>query len=389
MVREKNAVIIIFVALMILLMFPQITRAEEGSGAVAERYDVKIGVDKNHVCHYEENISMNFTTPHHGVFRYIPIESRVYKIENIKVKGGAVKHSMDGSRHLVRVGDKERTITGKHNYRISYDLVYFKDDSDKEDWLSLDIFPPEWKTKVLNASVTLKLPFEVSKLKDLKFYEGSYGSNDTVQWFKTKSHGNTITAAGKNISPNCGLTVRSPLANGTWEGEPDGGRFTHIWIFGAILIVFSLLMKLLFGRQRRIVQTVEFYAPDGMTPPQVGTVIDGTCDDEDVAALIIYFASKGYLEIYEEDKRSFCLEKLKDIDEAEPRSSRTVFNEIFHDRDSYTFSKYEKNESLSKAFNRSKESAVKEVGTLYTNKTAHIKEIAKTIENTVFSRVSV
>ena len=47
---------------------------------------------------------------------------------------------------------------------------------------------------------------------------------------------------------------------------------------------------LLFGRDKKIVPTVEFYPPKGLTPAEVGLVIDGTADKKDLISMIIYYA---------------------------------------------------------------------------------------------------
>lgn len=54
-----------------------------------------------------------------------------------------------------------------------------------------------------------------------------------------------------------------------------------------------------FGRDPKIVQTVEFYPPEGITPAEAGYIIDGIVNKEDLVSMVIYFADKGYLSIEE------------------------------------------------------------------------------------------
>jgi uncharacterized membrane protein len=47
----------------------------------------------------------------------------------------------------------------------------------------------------------------------------------------------------------------------------------------------------------------QFDAPDGLTPAEVGTLVDQGANDKDVFAEIIYLATKGYLKIFKEEKK--------------------------------------------------------------------------------------
>lgn len=84
------------------------------------------------------------------------------------------------------------------------------------------------------------------------------------------------------------------------------------------------------GRDPKIIQTVEFYPADGMTPAEIGFVLDGATDKKDLISMIMYFAEKGYLSIEEYEKDKFCLHKLRDIeDKEEKKFARTLFDGLF------------------------------------------------------------
>ena len=55
------------------------------------------------------------------------------------------------------------------------------------------------------------------------------------------------------------------------------------------------------------------YPPQGMTPAEVGYVLDGTADKKDLISMILYFAEQGYLTIEQTNKKKFTLHKQCDI----------------------------------------------------------------------------
>ncbi|MGL4358336.1 MAG: DUF2207 domain-containing protein, partial [Cetobacterium sp.] len=54
-----------------------------------------------------------------------------------------------------------------------------------------------------------------------------------------------------------------------------------------------------FRDEKQVIQTVEFYPPDNLTPTEVGYYIDGVLHSKDMTSLIFYWADKGYLKLNE------------------------------------------------------------------------------------------
>ena len=91
-----------------------------------------------------------------------------------------------------------------------------------------------------------------------------------------------------------GVTLRILLPEGYFSGEK-----TNDWMLGwmlALIIappVISLLLWLFFGRDPKIVRTVEFYPPEGTNSAEVGYIIDGYVDSKDMVVLVIEFANRA------------------------------------------------------------------------------------------------
>ncbi|MDO4382989.1 MAG: DUF2207 domain-containing protein, partial [Eubacteriales bacterium] len=83
------------------------------------------------------------------------------------------------------------------------------------------------------------------------------------------------------------------------------------------------------GRNPDVTETVEFYPPDGLTPIDIGYIIDGNVDDNDITATFFYLADKGYIDIDEYKKNKFKFTRLGDLPESEKPSVQRFFRGIF------------------------------------------------------------
>ncbi len=85
---------------------------------------------------------------------------------------------------------------------------------------------------------------------------------------------------------------------------------------------------------------IECEVPGNMSPSEAGYIIDERLDSYDITALIIYWASKGYLEIIEEELIGFLKNKevffvkLKDIDNNAQPYEKYMFKKLFKKADS-------------------------------------------------------
>ena len=108
--------------------------------------------------------------------------------------------------------------------------------------------------------------------------------------------------------------------------------FTIMFIVFMVLFAIYLIGLIVFvalNRRKRIIEVVEFSAPEGMTPADAGYVIDKTIDDRDISALLVYWAAKKYLEIDEKEDKNVLLKKLKDADDKMKDYEKILFNAIF------------------------------------------------------------
>ena len=309
-------------------------------------FNVKVDVGENHVIHVTETIRVDFHSAKHGLYRNIPYQPKFYKIKNIQVPKNDFDVSTETENNVaqkvIKIGSADKTVTGSKTYEISYDLVCYQDESPNLDYLSLDVLPTNWETSIDAVNITVKMPKTMNWDK-LKVYAGSYGYQNIVKdrymgvEYSIDKNKNAIRIEGQNLIRGEGITLSADLPEGYWV-DPANYDWLMYLLYG-ILIGIPLLMCLLwllFGRDPQVIKTVEFYPPEGMTPAEIGYVIDGAIDNKDIVSMITYYASKGYLSIseYEAMKTSkFMVKKLKDIYPSEKRFAKTLFHAIFESGD--------------------------------------------------------
>ncbi|MGI6736477.1 MAG: DUF2207 domain-containing protein [Anaerovoracaceae bacterium] len=314
-------------------------------------YDIRTTVDEDHTMHVSETIKVDFgTSPHHGIYRYIPYTERQYKVV-VKDTGrdnyDTETTSESGVDFLVvRIGDEDETITGKHTYRIRYELICYEDEHADYDLLSYNLFPTGWETSVGHVRSTLTLPKDIDWDR-LEFHGGAQGSTGALPSFFSSSVNadtRTITLTGSHVPAETGATVAAKLPQGYWVDPPSrSGAGVVLLVLMILLPVITLLLWFFFGRDPRIVQTVEFNPPEGITPCEVGYIIDGSVDDRDVVSMLMYYANQGYISIEEEDpnpdsgkkkkKTQLFAVKEKEIGENESEYSRYLFQKLFRKGD--------------------------------------------------------
>jgi hypothetical protein len=132
------------------------TRAEvasDGSGAVTEVIDWNFGPE---IVHLQD--------PKHGIFRFIP---GLPEDTPITVDSPDAPHQKELSTDVVqgqqvlviRIGDRNTTVSGRRRYRIDYPLPGMVQGT-KIDWETMGHL---WPVNIENAEIHLLTPFEVSQ----------------------------------------------------------------------------------------------------------------------------------------------------------------------------------------------------------------------------------
>lgn len=299
----------LFVILFILL-FPTITNAN--SDYTITSYDVNIMVNENNTLNITEKIGAYFITPKHGIYRKIPIYNNVKrldgsssniraKISNIKVNN-KYKISITNGYKQIQIGDADTLVSGIKYYEISYLYDLGKDKSKKYDELYFNIVGNEWDTSISNITFTITMPKEFDKSK-IGFSSGYKGSTDSSNIVYNVFE-NTISGSyTKTLNANSGLTIRLELPEGYFVNAHNNINLYELFtlIIPVVLLFISFIFWKVYGKNKHIIETVEFYPPEGINSLETAYIYNETVKDKDVTSLLIYLANKGYIEIIDDN----------------------------------------------------------------------------------------
>lgn len=320
--------LIVAVAFAAFLYVAGFVNADTVYGYTTPNYDVNITANKNQTFDYEEKITVDFgTSSRHGIYRNIPLSSK-YRIKDIQVEKYDFDVYEESGNKVIQIGSEDSTVTGKHKYVIHYTIQGIQDNDAKADYMNLDVIPSEWDTEIGQATATIHLP-KTFKFQSLRYYSGRYGTtrNEYGTW---KQSGNTITFQANNLPSSAGASVYGVLPEGTWTGSLNYNWLRTLMLLAAVIgILGMVLLRITWGRNPDVTETVEFYPPDGLTPIDIGYIIDGNVDDNDITATFFYLADKGYIDIDEYKKNKFKFTRLGDLPESEKPSVQRFFRGIF------------------------------------------------------------
>ncbi len=329
--KKKLLCLIAFLGLIVLAAFPAKASAYEYE---LNGYDVNIRVEENNILHITETIQACFYVSKHGIYRYIPLKNNIRRFDGsssvarAKVKNVTCSEefttSISDDNYVIKIGDKDVTLTGDKSYTISYDYELANDTLKGKDEFYFNMIGTGWTdTQISNVTFSIDMPKEFDQSK-LGFSWGSFGTANSLD-VPYDVEGNTIRgslASDFVLGPSEGLTVRLELPDGYFVPRAEDHTMQYVnWAVALIglLISFTLWMKV--GRDRGVVERVEFTPPEDRNSVEIAFLHKGELEEEDVVSLLLYLANKGYLRIDRVEShglfrgnKEFSITKVKDYD---------------------------------------------------------------------------
>jgi uncharacterized protein (TIGR04222 family) len=387
----RVALLVGIVGLVLGMPAASASRAQSGSERI-HNYDVDVRIETNGTIRVHEIIDYDFgVVPKHGIFRDVPVRfdypqkanhDRVYPLDVVSVQaseGTPAQYTLESGDidgigvRRIKIGDPDRTISGRHTYDITYTLRGVLNGFEDHDELFLNAIGPGWTVPIDRASATVDAPADITRVA---CFSGPVESN--LSCASADSSGTTATFTQSNMAPGSALTVVVAIPKGVVpppkpileERFSLGAAFSvtpvTAGVGGGLLFVvlggFALLMYR-FGRDRRYVGSpvdqafgsesgaqefvpvlhheetpVEFVPPDNLRPGQLGTLVDFSANPLDVTATIVDLAVRGYLVIEELPgeggilhKQDWKLTKKKDADAELKEYERKLLDALFED----------------------------------------------------------
>lgn len=299
---------------------------------VIDEYNIDIKVNEDNTFDIEETITAYFNVPKHGIFRTIPLRNTVTRLDgtksknrvqisNLSVDNKYTTSKADGN-YKIQIGSASHTVTGEQIYVIKYTYNIGKDPIKDYDELYYNLIGTEWDTVIGNVTFNITMPkkFDSSKLG---FSSGKEGSIDNINVDYTVD-GNEISGSYDGIlAVGEALTVRTELPEGYFAGAGFDVKFMDyvMFLIPVLFLGVSAFWWHKFGRDDQVIETVEFYPPDGVNSLEAGFLYKGKAENQDVVSLLIYLANKGYIKISETKEKAlfsksknFKITKLKEYD---------------------------------------------------------------------------
>lgn len=324
---------------------------------VIQSYDIDIQVSEKGHFDIVEEITVDFNKERRGIIRNIPYTYKVdgkrkqIIIQDLRVDGWNYKNYREKGNEVIRIGDPDVYITGRHFYTIRYqveDAFLIYQDHIEFYW---NIIGNEWDTEIKNVHLKIHFP----KAEDLLEYKLFAGSRSTDhEKFELSQNGSVIEGRSlRSLPPGEGISVAVKLPKNSIQLSSDlirafqeasekvetTKKMDWFFILPASLILFFIQWWRQKGRNDYSFERLEdvYYAPNSISAAEAGSRIDLRVHDRDLLALIPQWGREGYIKITgpAEQGRNrnaeLFVERLKNLPPHFPNHEKLLFGSLFED----------------------------------------------------------
>ena len=299
--------------------------AQADEGWTIERFASQVLIRADASILVTETVEVDFgPQAKHGIFREIPVrydfndrQERVYDLRVRSVTDGSGKawryeRTDEGRFARLKIGDPDRTISGKQTYRIVYEVQGALNpfaDHDELYWNAGGRWP------AVTRAATVRVQLERGQATRVACFQGGFGSDQACR--ATTRTGGADMSATRPLFPGEEITVVVAFPKGS-VAEPkmklqDKSREFDAWwdltpatLGGAALVLLAGIgflgrRWLTGGRdpEGRVTIVPEFEPPDRLRPAEVGLLVDESADPKDLTATIVDLAVRRFLSIEE------------------------------------------------------------------------------------------
>lgn len=335
----------------------------DGKGMYYDQITYQAVVHEDNTWDITETVNAVFIEPHHGIYKYIHknygiIIPRIFLgyeySQNVrfdsdvdfdddafKIDGQPTDFYdvIDKDDVLgVKMGDGDVTLTGRHSYQMTYKYSYPADQNANADLLMHTLLPGnmEVETKKLVFRIKFDKALPEAVRHNIEYFRGPVGSTEKGNKDDiVVEDEHTLSGTLYNIRPYNAVTIRTELPEGFFTNGPDRPWHHAAFYFFAFAMVIAVITCVwaLFKRRNVVTKQIEFYPPEGMCSAEVGVIIDGSVDQQDLASLIPWFASQGYINIGEahkgKGKTAIWIKRIKQLPDDAPEYQKLFMKGLF------------------------------------------------------------
>jgi len=318
-------------AVLATLLVAALPAAAQGRSITLRDYTVDVVVNRDGTADVTEVITARFDGTWNGIFRDISLKHETGQgrkarlhIDDVRVtdaQGQPLEFWKEKGEHgerriRIRVpGASDATRTVWIRYRVTNAIRHFfsQDAGGEHDELYWNATGNGWAFPIEHAVAHFVLPDGVYPTSQAAYtgYAGSTSSDATI-----RVQGSAVTAeTTRPLSSGEGLTLAVGFPAGVLPRPTQAQlRREQTMTFWPVLLPF-LAFGLMFRRWHRVGRdpralpvVVQYEPPDGMSPAELGTLIDNSADLKDITSTLIDLSVRGWIGIEEvEEKHVFGL----------------------------------------------------------------------------------
>lgn len=151
-------------------------------------------------------------------------------------------------------------------------------------------------------------------------------TNKMAAWEPTEENGEHFTVSGNRIEmaakgysqkendiKTYGYTVQVLLPDGYFSVSRTVFPYYFAFAGAALAAIAAGIVIFIKYAPRKLVEPVEFYPPAGMRAMRYSSVWNGGARKKDVAAVVVQWASEGFVTLERDGKKDLIVTKLKDL----------------------------------------------------------------------------
>lgn len=360
--------LLIFLLSLIFLLFPTHAFAQS-EPYVINHFNSDITINQDASITVKETIEVNFNEQRHGIFRYIPVVYRAsdktihskLQVQSVVDENGK-KHKYETSREgddvQIKIGDPDRYVDGEVTYVITYrarNIIQRYEDHDELYW---NVVGGGWDTQIISAHAAVKSQY--ANIEEIQCFSGLIGM-DARCGSLTHTESSAEFTSGQVLGNGSDLTIVVALDknNNLTFGGTFRDQIYDYWAYPVAALPFLVMFYFWYrrGRDSRHIGDNIYYTPEnaktesvpivgkrefiptvygpisGLTPAEVGTLVDERVDIHDVVAELMELGRLGYLKIEKLNKRfakdDYVIKKKKEADEKLRDYQKYLFESIF------------------------------------------------------------
>lgn len=314
------------IGFLIIIFFAFFATKVKASDYEINNFESIIELNQDSSLTIKENLEVRFLIAKHGIYRVIPYiyknngKNIIAEIEIVGIKnenGQNIIYEVDdyNQSKRIKIGDPNMTVFGIRNYIIEYKINKVVLDYGKGPEIYWNVTGSEWEGPIKKASATVK---------------SSFGKIIKTECFGCVSNfsENEATFVGEK-----GLTIVTQIDKVNQLKMPGKWQIFLNFVFynwGYLISIIPISVMFIFwykkGRDKRYLTDNVYFKPednneknvplisrphlplvyspiDGLSPAEMGTIIDEKVDTKDIVAEIVEMARLGYLTIKKIEKK--------------------------------------------------------------------------------------